>query len=73
VNELSFHTLGHGRCSYRVWITGEPALPPVALSIHTGAMSFQEYLTPEDAEQLVVLLAEAARIARDDEFARTAP
>jgi hypothetical protein len=74
VNDTLTTTLGLSRSRHRVWTQTEHPLPPVVISIHSGSgFSFQEYYTPEEAEQLVVLLAEAARLARDDEFARTAP
>jgi hypothetical protein len=62
--QTQHHTFGIGRCTFRVWITPENVLPPVALSIHAGAMSFQDYLTPEDAETLAGLLLEAAATVR---------
>jgi hypothetical protein len=53
-------TLGLGKSSYRVFESTHTELPPIALAIHAGPMSFQEYFTPEEAKRLGLMLLEAA-------------
>jgi hypothetical protein len=40
-------------------------LPPVTLVVFAGVMSFQDYLTPDQADELAAALTEVARAARE--------
>ena len=58
-------TIDHGKVEVRVGATGEPRLPPVLLSIRTGAVNLQTYLTPTEALAFASMLIELAATAEE--------
>lgn len=53
-------TIDEGRVVVRVGPTDEPRLPPVLLSIRTGAVNLQTYMTAAQTRLFATFLTEAA-------------
>jgi hypothetical protein len=63
------HRLGHSRAEYSIGATGHLTLPPIRFTVTDGksTWSYQDYLTPDEAERLAASLL----VFASEERART--